>query len=99
MAAKVIGTASKVAAGVALVLAGNVVAGKSKAPPDPSRRVCKSLMPTGSRVPKRWCMTQLEWDEAAQRAQDSVFKQQVDGMIKPVPGPMVPGVDGLKPNN
>jgi hypothetical protein len=98
MVAKAIATVSRVAAGVALVLAGNVVAGKTKAPPDPSRRVCKTLTPTGSRLVKRFCQTQAEWDEIAKAAQDSVFKQQLDGMIKPVPGPMVPGVDHAKPN-
>lgn len=91
MAAKAIATVSKIAAGVALVLAGNVIAGTTKSPPDPSRRVCKSLTPTGSRVPKRFCMTQLEWDEAAKRAQDSVFKQQLDGSIKPDPSAVSAG--------
>jgi hypothetical protein len=99
MAAKAIWTVSKVAAGVALVLAGNIVAGKTKPAPDPSRRVCKSLMPAGSHIRKRYCLTQAEWDESARRAQDSLFKQQVDGMIKPVPSANSPGVDFPKPNN
>jgi hypothetical protein len=98
MAAKAIAAVLKVAAGVAFVLAGNIAAGKSKSPPDPSRRVCKSLVMGGSHIPKRLCLTQLEWDESARKAQDSLFKQQVDGFIKPVPSADSPGVDFPKPN-
>ena len=98
MVAKAIGTVARIATGVALVLAGTIVAGKTKSPPDSSRRVCKSLRPAGSHIPKRLCLTQTEWDEAAKRAQDSLFRQQVDGMIKPVPNPNSPGVDFNKPN-
>jgi hypothetical protein len=98
MAAKAIAAVLKVAAGVAFVLAGTIAAGMAKSPPDSSRRVCKSLLPAGSHIPKRLCLTRTEWDEAARRAQDSLFKQQVDGMVKPVPTASSPGVDFPKSN-
>ena len=91
MVAKAITTVSKVAAGIALVLTGSVVAGKTKSGPDSSRRVCKSLVRAGSHIPKRLCLTQQEWDEAARRVQDSVFKHQRDGSIKPDPSAVSAG--------
>ena len=43
---------------------------------DTSRRVCKSVVPTGSRVSSRMCRTQAEWDAAMDKSQDNILRHQ-----------------------
>jgi len=43
---------------------------------DGSRRVCRLLTPTGSRMTRRVCRTQAQWDQSMQRAQDGLFGLQ-----------------------
>lgn len=50
--------------------------GKAK---DPSRRVCRSLLPTGSRLPQRTCRTQAEWDRIEEQARDDYERVQGTG--------------------
>jgi hypothetical protein len=40
------------------------------------RRVCKSVAPTGTRIAKKTCLTQAQWDEARKIAQEATEKSQ-----------------------
>lgn len=46
---------------------------------DPSRRVCRSLLPTGSRLPQRTCRTQAEWDRIEEQAREDYRRVQNTG--------------------
>ena len=37
---------------------------------NPNAIKCQSIRPTGSRIPKRICLTQQEWDEQRKEAQE-----------------------------
>jgi len=52
---------------------------KAKADPNAaaSRRVCRNLTPVGSRLTRRICRTQAEWDESQYRTQDGVLQHQM----------------------
>ena len=93
MVAKPILTATTAAMGFAAVVVGATFAGatgetvataavqsqpKSTQNEDRSRRICRDVTPSGSRLVRRLCRTQAEWDESAQRSQDGLFKQQTD---------------------
>ena len=93
MSAKPILTISTVAMGFAALATGAVFADATgefaagaamQAPPksaqneDRSRRICRDVTPSGSRLVRRLCRTQAEWDESAQRSQDGLFKQQTE---------------------
>ena len=43
---------------------------------DTSRRVCRMVVPTGSRMSGRICRTQAEWDAAMDKSQDNVLRHQ-----------------------
>ena len=59
--------------------AGAAMQGKQKSTRDDgSRRICRDITPSGSRLIRRLCRTQAEWDESAQRSQDGLFKQQTE---------------------
>ncbi|HEY5723233.1 MAG TPA: hypothetical protein VIT45_13010 [Allosphingosinicella sp.] len=66
---------------------------KTRVGGDPSKRVCKTVMPTGSRLVERVCRTKEEWDYNRKKAQESLFQQQLDGSIRPVPDANAPGID------
>ncbi len=66
---------------------------KTRVGGDPSKRVCKITTPTGSRLVERICRTQEEWDYNQRKAQESLFQQQLDGSIRPVPDANAPGID------
>ena len=42
---------------------------------DRSRRVCRSVTPSGTRLPVRTCRTQAEWDEQAAQARHRMEEQ------------------------
>jgi hypothetical protein len=44
---------------------------------DRSRRVCRTEVPSGSRLARRTCRTQAEWDESQYRTQDGVLQHQM----------------------
>jgi hypothetical protein len=48
----------------------------TKAKPDSSRRVCRLLVPTGSRMSSRICRTQAEWDASRDKTADNMLQQQ-----------------------
>jgi len=82
MAGKAFAAMSKLAVAMSLVLSGAVagpLAGVAEAKPkanDPSKRVCRSIMKAGTRLPTRLCLTQQEWDDAERRVQDGVLAHQ-----------------------
>lgn len=90
MSAKLIGTASGFTMGLAALLSGVAFAGlaggfataavageQSAAQGDTSRRVCRSVTLSGSRLSRRVCRTQAEWDASRDRTQDGVLQHQV----------------------
>lgn len=46
---------------------------------DPSRRVCRSIRPTGSRLSTRQCRTQAQWDELREETRQFVQDGQTNG--------------------
>ncbi len=102
MGAKPIGTASVFAMGIAALWAGPALAGETSAllagdavqkqrnaADDSSRRVCRNITPTGSRLTKRVCRTQAEWDKSRDKTQDSHLQELLgDGTTyEQAPGP------------
>jgi hypothetical protein len=61
----------------------------ASAQPDRSRRVCRNVTPTSSRLTQRVCRTQADWDRSQDRTQDGVLQHQMgDGTtIQQAPGP------------
>ena len=78
---------SLLTAGAAILGAGAAVAGvtaestvaaaQEQANPqqDRSRRVCRTVVPSGSRLGVRTCRTQAEWDEQANAARNRMEEQ------------------------
>ena len=53
-----------------------------------SRRVCRDLTPTGTRLMRRVCRSQADWDEEARKSSESVRRQQADSVRQePIPNP------------
>lgn len=46
---------------------------------DPSRRVCRNLIRSGTRLSTRYCRTQAEWDEAGEASRRFLQEGQVEG--------------------
>ena len=46
---------------------------------DPSKRVCRNLTLTGSRMTTRHCRSQADWDRDQKKAQDWVQDGQLNG--------------------
>ena len=68
-------------AGTAFVSATSVSAAPDKqksAAGDPSRRVCRTVVPSGSRLTSRVCRTQAEWDEARTKTQEGLLRTQTN---------------------
>lgn len=42
---------------------------------DPSRRVCRMIQPTGSRLAIRRCQTQAEWDAEGDQSREAMQRQ------------------------
>jgi hypothetical protein len=77
------------AMGAGAVLPGGAFAkGPKPAKDDPSRKVCRNLIPSGSRLATRICKTQAEWDENRDKVQDGVlqFQMKEQTTYAPVPG-------------
>ena len=69
-------------AGIALVPGMSAAEAKRSKERDPSKTVCQTIVPSGTRLGKRICRTQQEWDDEAKAAQDGVFEQQ---RVTPLP--------------
>ncbi len=41
-----------------------------------NKKICKKYRPTGTRIAKKTCMTQRNWDELKRRAQDAARTSQ-----------------------
>ena len=54
---------------------------------DPSRRVCRNIIPSGSRLSIRDCRTQGDWDRAAEEAQEGALSQQLGPTGRPTVPP------------
>ena len=91
MTAKAIVKASGAAIGLGALLLGTAVMGTSGAsasdPPgqaeakseqDRSRRICRTLTPSGTRLTRRACRTRAEWEASANKAADGVAEQQFE---------------------
>jgi len=85
MGVKSIVRASALAIGFGALLAGTIpavetaaMAKPKSASDDTSRRVCRILTPTGSRMTKRICKTQAEWERSQDRTQDGVLQHQIN---------------------
>ena len=50
---------------------------QSKSKDDPSRRICRNITPSGSRLTTRICRSKAEWERSQTKAADGVFKHQV----------------------
>ena len=84
MAVKRIVKVCVLAMGIGALLAGTPPGGEhaasakeKKAEDDPSRRVCKVVTPTGSRMTKRVCRTHAEWAKSQEKAQDGLLDLQL----------------------
>jgi hypothetical protein len=102
MAAKTIGSVPKLAMAAAVLLGGALIGqemspsaaanAKTKADKKASKRVCRVVTPTGSRLVERICRTQGDWDVAEKQAQEGLMKQQIDGSIRPFDPGANPGI-------
>jgi hypothetical protein len=45
------------------------------------RRICKSTAPTGTRIAKKTCLTQAQWEEAERRSQDATDTAQKNQLL------------------
>ena len=92
-------TASVLALGVAVALTSATLAGGTgafaaaqgdKAGAEKSRRVCRSVQPSGSRLARRVCRSQQDWDATQQKTQDGVFESQLrdSTLFEQAPGPL-----------
>lgn len=71
------GTALASAAGASSAAA-DVQAEPKATAKDNSRRICRTLTPSGSRLTRRVCRTQADWDQSRDRTQEGHLKQQID---------------------
>jgi hypothetical protein len=101
MSGKPISTGSALTVGFAVLLASAVLAPVTgaaaasasvdtprKATDARTRRVCRTVMQTSSRLTNRVCRTQAEWDESMREQQDSFLRHNFDQTRQgPVDGP------------
>ena len=55
--------------------------------PDKSKRVCKTIVPTGSRFGTRTCRTQEDWDRDREASQRFLEDGQVNHSARDEPSP------------
>jgi hypothetical protein len=84
MRAKPMKTATGLAIAVAVAVTGAALSGDAtasvqgdKAKEDKSARVCRTVTPTSSRLTRRVCRSQADWDSTQQKAQDGLLDQQL----------------------
>lgn len=49
---------------------------KAEAAEKANKKICKKYRPTGTRIAKKTCMTQRNWDELKRRAQEAARTSQ-----------------------
>ena len=110
MSMKRMRTGTGLLVGIAVALSGATLANVTgavaaapgdKASPTKSRRVCRSVQPSGSRLARRDCRTQEEWDSIQQKAQDGLLAQQTGQttIVLPDPTQMPMTVPTANPQN
>ena len=86
MSAQPMRAAAVLAIGVAVALTGATLASVTgavaavqgdKAKEEKSRRVCRTVTPSGSRLVRRVCRSQEDWDATQQKTQDGVLELQM----------------------
>ncbi len=87
-----IAAAAALAMGMGAMLTGTALAAEASSKPDkndPSRRICRNITPSGSRLTTRICRTQAEWDASMAKTQDGVLKSQMteSTQLQPAPRP------------
>lgn len=101
MSGKPISTGSALTMGFAVLLAGAVLApatgataagasveAQRKPNDERTRRVCRTVTPTSSRLTNRVCRTQAEWDESMRNQQDSFLRHNFEQTRQgPIDGP------------
>jgi hypothetical protein len=75
--------ASIAALSMSLLWTGTAVAGESSAPKaakedNPSKRVCRNVVASGTRLSTRTCKSKADWDKDQDRAQRHVRELQTD---------------------
>lgn len=56
-----------------------------------NKRVCKKYRPTGTRIAKKTCMSQRQWDELKKRARDALNTSTRLGGMQNKENPLHPG--------
>lgn len=83
MACKAMSTVPKLAMALGVLLAGAAPGFESDAEAkkakrdDPSKRVCQTIRPSGTRLVQRVCHTQQEWEDHARATQYSLLEHQL----------------------
>jgi hypothetical protein len=54
---------------------------------DKSVRVCRTITPIASRLTRRVCRSQADWDRSRDKAQDGMFDQQMKEFTQPAQAP------------
>lgn len=95
--ALLVGTALVAATGASSAAAG--VQAEPKAPAkDNSRRICRTLIPSGSRLSSRVCRTQAEWDQSRDRTQQGLLEHQTEQSTGLTPDPNLSPILSPSPN-
>lgn len=86
-------TVAAMAMGLGLMGAGPAFADEAagtsqpkKAKADTSRRICRNVVPTGSRMSGRICRTQAEWDASRDKVAEGVLRHQTNERTLMSPG-------------
>lgn len=84
MDAKRIMTVAALAIGLGTISSGSALADEGAGTSQPKeakinegRRICRNLMPSGTRLTSRVCKTKAEWDRAMDKTQESVLHHQM----------------------
>ena len=98
MAWKAVGAVPRLAMATSVILAGaalqaGVAEAKKPKQNDPSKRVCQTITPSGSRLTQRICRTQQEWEDQARETQDSLLAHQRSNTTNSRPDDFAPGID------
>jgi hypothetical protein len=107
MSRKPLWTGTGLLVGMAVALTGATLANvtgaaaavqEDKAAQGKGRRVCRTVTPSGSRLTRRVCRSQADWDSSREKAQDGALEYQIgqstgltpDPNLSPMPNPNLP---------
>jgi hypothetical protein len=90
MGARIFVRICALAVGAGALLAGSAMAAPSDADAkakkrrdDPNRMVCRTIMPSGSRISTRHCRPQADWERDERETQDAALSQQTGPGYQP----------------